>query len=140
MMKRIFIFLIAIMVFIALSSPVFAGDGKKQKKSSPGIDELVDVDELPSPTKQVPPSYPPEAKKQGLTGTVHIKLLVGTNGIPKDARIIKSVTASLDSAALNSALQWRFKPGLYKGKPVEVWVVIPFKFALAKDTEKPKNK
>jgi TonB family protein len=66
-------------------------------------------------------------------GTVHVKVLVGTDGIPKDARVIKSDAVQLDKAALESALQWRFKPATLKGEPVEVWVVIPFKFALTKN-------
>ncbi len=140
MIKRIITSIVTIIVFCCLSSTLFASDGQKQKRTSPGIDETIDVDELPSPTKQISPKYPPEAKAQGITGTVYVKVLVGIDGVPKDARVIKSDAAQLDTAALESSLKWRFKPAILKGEPVEVWVVIPFKFALAKDKEKPKEK
>jgi len=140
MVKRIITFIITLVVVFSFSSLLSADDGQKQKRTSPGIDETVDVDEFPSPIKQTYPKYPPEAKAQGVTGMVHVKVLIGTDGVPKDARVIKSQAAILDTAAMECALQWRFKPGTLKGEPVEVWVVIPFKFALTKDKETPKNK
>jgi protein TonB len=138
MVKRMMMSILTLVVFCCLSSVLIASAEQKQKKTSPAIDDTVNVDEFPSPTKQVPPKYPEDAKKQGIQGKVYLKVLIGTDGVPKDARVIKSDAVQLDSAALKSCMQWRFKPATYKGEPVEIWVVIPFNFVLDKD--KPKDK
>jgi TonB family protein len=142
MLKRILTSMLTLVVLCFLSSVLFASEPQKQKQTSPGIDDTVNVDEFPTPTKQVPPKYPEDAKKQGIEGKVHLKVLIGKDGIPKDARVIKSDASQLDSAALKSCMQWHFKPATYKGKPVEIWVVIPFNFVLDKDKpkDKPKDK
>ncbi len=123
-------------IFLAM----YAMDIQAQSRTSPGIDENVQVDELPSPTKTIPLKYPEAARKKGVTGTVFVKVLVGTDGVPKDARVVRNVEASLDSTARATLLQWRFKPATLKSSAVEVWVVIPVKFALSNEKEKPKSK
>jgi outer membrane biosynthesis protein TonB len=36
----------------------------------------------------------------------------------------------LQSAAVEAALRWVFKPALANGRPVPVWVAIPFRFQM----------
>jgi len=95
----------------------------------PAFGEYVSVDELPEAIRKVNPTYPPEAKAQRLEGTVIVQVLLGADGLVKDTRVVKSVPA-LDSAAVESVLQWTFKPALSKGQPVAVWVAVPIKFSL----------
>ncbi len=136
--KKLFIGMLGLAAAFLL--PQFISAGQQEKKSSPGIDENVQVDEFPSPTKTVPPKYPETARKKGIAGTVFVKVLVGTDGVPKDARVVRNVEASLDSAARATLLQWRFKPATLKGSAVEVWVVVPVKFALSNDKGKAGSK
>ncbi len=130
--------IVAGLTVVFLSMSTLGDDGKKQR--SPGIDENVEVDEFPVPTKQIAPTYPPAAKAKGIEGTVYVKVLVGTDGVPRDARVIRSDAAQLDSASRATLLQWRFKPATKKGSAVEVWVVVPIKYALSKDNQKPAQK
>jgi len=58
-------------------------------------------------------------------------VLVGRDGRVRDAVADPrhSITM-LDPAALEAARQWVFKPALANGKPVAVWVAVPFSFRL----------
>lgn len=91
--------------------------------------EYVYVQELPEPTRRVPPEYPEQARRRGIEGTVLIQALVDEAGVVVDTRIAESIPA-LDEAALAAARQWVFKPALTNNKPVAVWVAIPVRFSL----------
>jgi TonB family protein len=114
-----------------------AGQNQEQVTSAalsdkePGIEETIEVDEFPAPTKTVNPEYPEEAKKAGAEGTVYLKVLVGKDGIVKKAVVTKTDgSVALEQAAINAAKQWTFKPATVKKQPVEIWVSLPFKFKL----------
>jgi protein TonB len=97
--------------------------------SLPRFGDYVYVEELPEAITRVPPSYPDEARKHGIQGTVMGQCLVLRDGTVGDVRIVKSIPG-LDEAAMACLRQWRFKPALAKGQPVVVWVGVPVKFSL----------
>ena len=84
----------------------------------------------PEPIKTVQPSYPAAAKKDKIEGTVWVKVWVDETGKVADATIEKSDANVFEGTAIDAVKQWRFKPALSKGKPVSVWVTIPFRFKL----------
>lgn len=88
--------------------------------------------EMPTVAVQVPPIYPEDARKNGIQGNVHVQILVGKDGLVKEATVIKNETGSkdLEKAALDAVYKWKFDPGKLEGKPVEVHVIIPIKFKL----------
>jgi TonB family protein len=99
----------------------------------PGIDDVIQADEFPTPTKTVNPKYPEEARKSGLEATIWLKVLVN-----KEGRVVKTVvsqpteaTAPLEQAAVDAIRQWTFKPATARNQPVSIWVSIPVKFKLA---------
>jgi TonB family protein len=102
------------------------GNGDELPRFGPGDDY---VEELPEAVVKVPPVYPPKARTSGIEGQVLVQALVGKDGLVKDVRVGKSIP-ELDDAAIACVRQWRFKPALSKGAPVEVWVAVPVKFAL----------
>lgn len=55
-------------------------------------------------------------------------------GFIRDRRV--SVDASIfDQPTIAAAMKYRFTPAIYRDKPVSVWVVIPFTYKLAPETE-----
>jgi TonB family protein len=102
-------------------------------ETEPGINEVINVDEFPSIVKRVNPVYPEEAMKNGIEGTVLIKVLVGKDGTVKKAVATegKEKNESFERAAIDAVKQFTFTPALIKHQPVEIWVSIPFKFKLA---------
>jgi protein TonB len=80
--------------------------------------------------------YPEEALKNGLEGTVYVKIWVNTEGKVVDAAIQKSDAEIFNQPSLDAAKQFQFTPALKDGLPVSVWVTVPFKYKLADKAEK----
>ena len=106
-------------------TPASASDGDRD----PAFGEYVYVEELPEALYKVAPSYPEDARRASIDGTVLVQALIGKDGHVKDTRVTKSIPM-LDGAAVRAVLQWTFVPAKSKGKPVAVWVAVPVKFSL----------
>jgi protein TonB len=99
--------------------------------------DVVPVDKEPGLVKTAAPEYPEEAMKNGIEGTVYVKIWVDTEGKVRDAVIAKSDNELFDKASISAAMQFRFTPAMKDGNPVSVWVVVPIKYKLAdKETGK----
>lgn len=80
---------------------------------------------VPVPMSRVQPDYPPEAARRNESGTVLVRITVGSDGKPDDVDVLRSSRSrSLDRAATQAARRWRFQPG--QAGTVEV----PFEFKL----------
>jgi TonB family protein len=101
-----------------------------QEKRTPPPD-VAQVDREPVLKKKAEPRYPELAKKAGIEGKVWVKLRIDTDGKVIDAQLIKADHESLVEAALEAAKKFEFEPAIMKGKPVAVWVTVPFAFKLA---------
>ncbi len=104
--------------------------GKPESGEYPGPNEFVQVEKLPEFKSGEKPSYPEEAKKNGIEGKVFMKVLVDKEGLPKKAIVIKSDNAIFNQSATEAAMKSKFSPALQNGKPIAVWIVLPYKFAL----------
>jgi TonB family protein len=78
------------------------------------------------------PEYPDLAKRIGLDGSVTINVLVDKEGKVKKVLLMKSTDDVFIQPALDAAKKWVFTPAIMNGKPVPVWVAIPFRFRLSK--------
>ncbi len=76
--------------------------------------------------------YPVVARRAGVEGTVVIQLVVGTDGVPRDAFVARSVAPALDEVALEAVMKQRFTPGRQRGRPVLVQIAIPVIFKLSR--------
>ena len=78
---------------------------------------------------RVMPVYPIDAKKAGVSGTVVLIALIGTDGLVKDLQIV-SGPKQLQQAALDAVRAWHYHPYLLKGRPVEVRTTVNIIFTL----------
>src|SRR5271166_1831512 len=78
----------------------------------------------------VPPQYPPEAGRARVEGTVVLMAVIGKDGTVKDVRI-ESGLPILAQAAIDAVKQWRYRPYLLNGEPVEVDSRITINFTLS---------
>src|SRR5262249_35379931 len=87
---------------------------------------------MPRLLRQVQPSYTDAARRAKIAGTVLIEAVIGTDGVPRSLRIIRTLDDQfgLDQEALKAAAQWRFEPGTRDGQPVPVIVSMEMTFAL----------
>ncbi len=89
------------------------------------------VDSVPRASYRAPLQYPKSAKRKGITGYVLFNLLIGKKGDVVRSSILESEPQGVfDDVATASIRQWKFKPAIYKDKPVKVWAKqkISFKF------------
>ncbi len=84
----------------------------------------------PTVIREVKPSYPPDALEARIQGSVAVALVVTSDGLPADIRIVRSLAPDLDEAALRAVREWRFKPGRIGQTPVNVAVTIVLDFAI----------
>lgn len=79
-----------------------------------------------------PPPYPPAAIRQGLRGTVVLRVTVDVDGTPIDVVIERSSGHRLlDTAARRHVLaRWRFEPAMRAGVPVRAIGLVPIDFML----------
>ena len=73
--------------------------------------------------------YPDEARRQGMEGTAHLRVLVNSSGLAEQVSIAQtSGNLILDSAALRTAATFKFSPAVSGGRSVPVWVMVPIEF------------
>ena len=80
--------------------------------------------------REVRPSYPPEALRLRIQGSVVLSLVVTAEGLPTDIRVVRSLSGDLDQAAVDAVEQWRFSPGRRGGTPVNVLVTVALDFTI----------
>ena len=92
--------------------------------------EGITPDVFPVLMKISVPLYPDAAMKKKISGTVWLNVLVDQRGSVKSARVLKSDAEELNQAAIDAARKYAFTPGIYRNKPIPVWVSIPVEFKL----------
>jgi len=78
---------------------------------------------------RVTPIYPPEAKQARIQGVVVLRGVIDKEGRIADLHVI-SGPKELAPAAMGAVQQWRYRPYLLEGKPVEVDTEIRVNFQL----------
>jgi len=79
----------------------------------------------------VAPKYPPEAGRARIEGTVVLLAVIGRDGTVEDVRV-KSGLSVFAQAAIEAVKQWRYRPYLLNGEPVEVDSQITINFTLSR--------
>jgi protein TonB len=79
--------------------------------------------------RQAKPAYPPLARERHLEGAVILKAVIGRDGVVRDLKGV-SGPAVLVQSAISAVRQWRYRPYLLNGKPVEVQTMITVFFKL----------
>ncbi|MBI5591714.1 MAG: energy transducer TonB [Deltaproteobacteria bacterium] len=98
-----------------------------------GAFDLKQVDQPPVPIRKVDPEFPPAARKLGVSGSVTIKFLVKADGsVIKDSVLEANPEGLFDQCALDAIRKWHFTPGIYQGKAVATWVILPVQFRLSR--------
>jgi TonB family protein len=105
-----------------------ASQDQQARKQAPA--DYVKYDQPPEVVKQVQPGYPDEAVAGKTEGTVWVNIWIDESGKVVEGKIMKSSAEVFNQAALAAAKQWTFKPAILEGKPVAVWVMVPFRFTL----------
>src|SRR5438270_3324121 len=79
---------------------------------------------------KVQPSYPPLARTARVQGTVLLAAVIGKDGTIQNLHVI-SGHPLLTQAALDAVKQWRYRPYILNGEPVEVDTQVTVNFTLS---------
>ncbi|MGD1006877.1 MAG: TonB family protein [Ignavibacteriaceae bacterium] len=115
--------------------PVPPAIAKRQNENNPEYLDSADV--MPEPVGGIKNImnkliYPEAAKKKDIQGIVKVRAYVDEYGEVTQDEIIQGLGYGCDEAAKITVYYTRFTPGLIKGKPVKVQVIIPIEFKLSK--------
>jgi protein TonB len=80
-------------------------------------------------TRRVQPDYPPLAKQARVQGPVEMAAVIGKQGMIENLQVL-SGNPMLIPAALNAVRQWRYRPYILNGDPIEVDTRITVTFVL----------
>lgn len=80
----------------------------------------------------VTPVYPVEAKAAGIQGAVVLAAVIGKDGSVESVKVVSSPSEALSKAATDAVSQWKYRPYLLQGNPVEVDTRITVNFALSR--------
>jgi TonB family protein len=80
---------------------------------------------------KVMPVYPASAKTAGVQGTVILHAVIGMDGRPLSLRVMNNhIDPELARAAIEAVSQWRYRPTLLNGEPIEIDTTIMVNFSL----------
>lgn len=115
------------------NAPIFKIPTDSGGRIGPRTTSIVPVDWLDSTPRarvQGPPTYPPEARREGLRGEVVVEFTVDETGRVVDARAVRSTSSVFEAAAVSGVLRWRFEPGRRAGEVVRFRMMVPVVFNL----------
>lgn len=98
--------------------------------SQPSDKPAAFVGTKPVPLNQPVPDYTDAAKRNGVEGTVRLRVLIGPDGLVKQARLIRGLPDGLNEEALRAAFKLKFKPAMVNGQPVNFWAPVDVEFRL----------
>jgi periplasmic protein TonB len=79
--------------------------------------------------RKVQPAYPPLARSARIQGVVVLQAMISKQGTIENLRLVTG-HPMLAPAAIEAVRQWRYRPYILNGDPVEVETQITVKFAL----------
>jgi protein TonB len=83
--------------------------------------------------KKAAPIYPSDMKAQGLEASVVLQTTISTEGVPSSFSLQSAgVNQEFVDAAIEAVKEWRYKPTLLNGEPVEVLTTVTINFTLSK--------
>ena len=95
--------------------------------------EFVDfakLDKKPQARSQVPPRYPYELRRQGISGQCTVQFFIDENGVVSDPVVISSSHEEFKKPSLDAVMQWRFTPGMKNGRKVATRMQQQFPYKL----------
>jgi len=76
------------------------------------------------------PEYSEEARKKAISGTALLSLIVGSDGQPRDIKVVAPLGNGLDEKAVETVKTWKFEPATKDGNPVAVQIMVEVSFHL----------
>jgi TonB family protein len=82
----------------------------------------------PAPLRKVDPKYPPTLMKEHVEGEVVLYAVIRRDGSVDSIQLVRGIDELLDTNAVNALSQWKFRPALRQGQPVELEAIVHIPF------------
>ena len=66
-----------------------------------------------------------------MQGTVLLKMIIQKDGTPGEITVVSSPSQDLSEASLDAVRQWRYRPILLNGQPVQVLTDVTVNYTLS---------
>ena len=130
-MKRAARFLIAFCVASCLVITVSHAQAADQsKKTDESIYDIGGDVQAPKLIHVVEPDFDPKSEEAFSSGVVRIQIVVTHEGGVRDPKVVAGLNDRQDKKAVEAVTQWRFKPALRHGEPVNVRATVEVNFHL----------
>ena len=80
--------------------------------------------------KHVAPRYPPLARRVRAQGIVELRIIVDADGDVADVTGVKGLPHGLTDEAVRAVRQWKYRPAMVDGTPVESSLDVAVQFKL----------
>ena len=123
MAKRQFLILVGLLgLLVSAQAQTYTVAKPKKLRVSSGVAEGLK-------THDVTPKYPREAREKGIQGDVLLQATIDTKGNITNLNAVQG-DPILVEASIKAVKQWRYKPYVLNGEPVEVETTIKIQFHL----------
>jgi TonB family protein len=83
--------------------------------------------------RKVDPKYPPELIEQNVQGEVVLYAVIRSDGSVDSIQLVRGIDRQLDANAKNALGQWKFRPALKNGMPVDLEAIVHIPFKIRDD-------
>jgi protein TonB len=101
-------------------------DGPRTSNSSSELTGLALV-------RKVDPKYPPELIEQNVQGEVILYAVIRSDGSVDSIQLVRGIDPQLDANAKSALSQWKFRPALKAGIPVDLEAIVHIPFRIRDD-------
>jgi TonB family protein len=117
----------------AVSNDIRAAQDEEAKEHAKKVAEAAAAPPALELAHYVPPTFPPEARKNAESGWVDVEFIVQTDGSISEPSVVEAEPKGLfDESALEAVRKWRYRPILRDGKPINHRARVRVRFALQK--------
>lgn len=112
---------------------ILIGDPEAPPQQGPliaGVGDVTYPERIPE--SYVKPAYPDLARKAKIEGMVILQVIVRKDGAVGNITVLRSPSAKLgfEESAIEAVKQWRYKPAMQSGRPVDVYLTVQVAFEL----------
>jgi TonB family protein len=110
--------------------PPPTADGRPAAALPPGAIRVEGSEQQAKLVTQPKPLYPPQARRAGISGAVHLGVLIAKDGTVQNIGVVNGHPL-LAPAAIDAVRKWVYQQTLLNGEPVEVATSVTVNFQLA---------
>ena len=81
--------------------------------------------------RKTQPAYPQMAKIARVQGAVVLAAIIGKDGTIQNLHVVSTASPLLNQSAIDAVKQWRYRPYILNGEPVEVDTTVTVNFTLS---------